>query len=137
MKTDLKSIFLRKIRKPIEKLLGIQSPSELWLAGWTLHPDEQKHSLPYLQMREWIHFQIEGYDFTKCPYCGWQFPQMVNSKWCPVCDQAVLLTKGMPYHNYIPTNTRDAEVVRTNKLLLRMVREAKDDGLLYANSRKD
>ncbi len=71
------------------------------------------------RIKEWIRFEIEGKIFTKCPYCEWQFPQVVNSKWCPICDRPVALTRGMPYRNYIPTSPHDAKTVRSMKLLLK------------------
>lgn len=70
-----------------------------------------------LDMREWIRFEIEGKPFTECPYCWHQFPQVINQKWCPICDRAVILTKGMPYQVYIPKNEKDATYVRESRIM--------------------
>ena len=80
-------------------------------------------------MKEWIRSGNKelGTNKTTCPYCHMTFKQTINSKWCPACDQAVLLTKGMPYQNYIPVSPFDrARLLKYRKQILTYIRERPD-----------
>ena len=81
-----------------------------------------------LEMKEWIRSgnKENGTNTTQCPYCHMIFKQTVNSKWCPACDQAVLLTKGMPYQNYIPVGLYDRNRLKYRKQILTYIRERPD-----------
>lgn len=81
-----------------------------------------------LEMKEWIRSgnKENGTNKTECPYCHIVFKQTVNSKWCPGCDQAVLLTKGMPYQNYIPISPFDRDQLKYRKQILTYIRERTD-----------
>ena len=79
-------------------------------------------------MKEWIRSgsKENGTNKTECPYCHMVFKQTINTKWCPACDQAVLLTKGMPYQNYIPVSPADKARLKNRKKLLTYIQEGTD-----------
>lgn len=73
-------------------------------------------------MKEWIRRVDEANrSWTECPYCHMIFKQMVNSKWCPACDRAVLLTKGFPYSNYIPISPEEHKYLEGRKQFISKV----------------